>query len=275
MEKKSFPLKLEDAGDAGVFRGVASVYGNIDLQNDAVMPGAFTKTLSERGATVPILWQHEQDNPIGLGTLSDSASGLLIYGDLDLDIDEGRRGYSGLKKGYLKGLSIGYDVIKSSYDGAGVRRLLELKLYEVSLVTFPANELAIVDAVKAARRDLKAGRVLSAATLEKLHSAHSLLDELLASDDSTVALRARDDIVEGDYSDVGREKLKAAHAVLSELLNAHGGADDIAKALRAVNAEMKHANAAMPSRSTPTLAEIERDMRWNSRKLRVALGGTL
>jgi HK97 family phage prohead protease len=148
-QTKSFAFELKDVGDDGVFKGVASVYGNTDLQNDQVQRGAFTKTLAERGTEVPILWQHDQTMPIGLGTLTDSPDGLLITGKLDLDIAEGKRAYSGLKKGYIKGLSIGYDVVKSGYTTAGVRQLKELKLYEVSTVTFPANEDATVTSVKA------------------------------------------------------------------------------------------------------------------------------
>lgn len=138
FEHKSFAFELKEANEAGEFTGLASVYGNRDLGGDVVERGAFTKTLRERGSEVPILWQHDQKNPIGLGTLTDSADGLLIKGKLDLDIPEGQRAYSGLKKGYLKGLSIGYDVVKQKYAGND-RHLTELKLYEVSTVTLPMN----------------------------------------------------------------------------------------------------------------------------------------
>jgi HK97 family phage prohead protease len=147
-ERKAFALEVKDLNDAGVFVGLASVYGNVDLQGDIVDPGAFTKSIAERGADVPILWQHDQTEPIGLGTLSDSADGLLIKGHLDLDTPQGARAYSALKKGYVKGLSIGYDVVKQKFD-KGSRHLIDLKLYEVSTVTFPANEAANVVAVKA------------------------------------------------------------------------------------------------------------------------------
>ncbi len=52
-----------------------------------------------------------------------------------------------LREGVIKGLSIGYQVVKHDYDSTrNVRLLKELKLYEVSVVTFPANELATVTA---------------------------------------------------------------------------------------------------------------------------------
>jgi HK97 family phage prohead protease len=146
-ERKSFALEVKDLSDAGVFVGLASVYGNVDLQGDIVDAGAFTKSISERGANVPILWQHDPTDPIGIGSLSDSPDGLVIKGQIDLDTPQGARAYSALKKGYVKGLSIGYDVVKQKFE-KGNRHLAELKLYEVSTVTFPANEAALVVGVK-------------------------------------------------------------------------------------------------------------------------------
>jgi HK97 family phage prohead protease len=147
-EKKAFLFELKEVSDTGAFVGLASTYGHLDLGGDIVDKGAFTKTLAERGADVPILWQHDQTIPIGLGTLEDTADGLVIKGQLDLDVEEGARAYSGMKKGYLKGLSIGYTVVKQAYANSA-RHLKEVKVYEVSTVTFPMNEEATVQRVKA------------------------------------------------------------------------------------------------------------------------------
>jgi uncharacterized protein len=142
------PFELKSDGEKnGRFSGIASVYGVVDLHGDEVMAGAFTKTLRERGGEVPLLWQHEIDNPIGLLRLTDSKQGLLVDGQVDLDIPEGRRAFSGIVKKYLRGMSIGYDTLKEKQEGA-VRKLYELKLWEVSLVTFAANPLAEVVAIK-------------------------------------------------------------------------------------------------------------------------------
>jgi hypothetical protein len=53
-----------------------------------------------------------------------------------------------LKQGALKGLSIGYDVVKDNWEKR-IRYLKELKLWEVSVVTFPCNTLAGTTSVKA------------------------------------------------------------------------------------------------------------------------------
>ena len=73
---------------------------------------------------------------IGLGKLSDSREGLVVKGELVLESPVAAKAYALLKRGVLKGLSIGYDSVKSRMVD-NVRRLSELKLFEISLVTFP------------------------------------------------------------------------------------------------------------------------------------------
>ena len=86
-------------------------------------------------------------NPVGLGTLVDSAAGLMIKGELDLDTQSGRDAYSRLKKGIVRGLSIGYSVTQKAFED-GVRKLKEIDLFEVSLVAVPMNPAAQVTLVK-------------------------------------------------------------------------------------------------------------------------------
>lgn len=162
IEFKTFRLReLKAIGDDGTFEGYASVFGNVDTYDDVVEPGAFSKTIAEQDGHVPILWQHSPWEPIGLSLeLREDKTGLFTRGQLNLDTQRGREAYSLLKQGAtagagrgpLKGLSIGYQTIKYAIEGQ-VRRLKELKLWEYSLVTFPANELAVVNAVKDALGD--------------------------------------------------------------------------------------------------------------------------
>jgi len=76
--------------------------------------------------------------------------GLYVEGKLLVnDVQQARETHALLKAGAISGMSIGYRVVKDETDGkSGVRRLLELKLFEVSVVTFPANEAATITAVK-------------------------------------------------------------------------------------------------------------------------------
>lgn len=147
MLQKFIPFALKKASE-GIFSGTASPYGNLDLQGDIVDAGAFTKSLEERGNTVPILWQHDQAQPIGLGTLTDGPQGLKIDGKLTLAVKKAEEAYALMGDDVISGLSIGYTTVKQKRDEKGNRHLQEVKIFEVSVVTFPANEDARVSAVK-------------------------------------------------------------------------------------------------------------------------------
>jgi len=177
-ERKAFQfdLKAADLHEDGTFRGLASTYGNVDLGDDVVVSGAFTKNLQDRGDKRPLLWSHKTDKPIGISRLEDTKEGLVIKGELNLDLQEARDAYSNLKKGIVGGLSIGFETVKKELKD-GVRHLQELKLFEVSLCVFPMNEMASVQTVKeldaatlheAIELGEKVGRRHSAATLARL-----------------------------------------------------------------------------------------------------------
>jgi HK97 family phage prohead protease len=144
VNTKQFELKSigVDAGE-GTFRGRASVYGNADSYGDIVMPGAFSKSLARSGGRVVVLSQHDTKIPIGNGVLTDRADGLWIDVSLVMSIQQAREDFERVKSGLITGLSIGYDVAPGGEKFRGNNRLLtEINLWEVSLVTFPANEEA-------------------------------------------------------------------------------------------------------------------------------------
>ena len=145
--KREFQFELKSISSEGTFVGLGAVYNNVDLGNDMILPGAFTKTLAEKGGQVPLLMGHDSKLPIGLARLTDSPQGLLVKGELILEADGSRSAYALLKRGVIKGLSIGYDTVKSTMDG-GVRKLSELKLWEISLTPFPMNPDALITSVK-------------------------------------------------------------------------------------------------------------------------------
>lgn len=147
MDIKNFKFKVDEIDEKGVFEGYAAVFGNVDRSGDIIEEGAFTKTLLEN-PTLPILWQHDPYEPIGItAMIGEDRKGLKVKGQLNLETTRGKEAYALLKQGVLKGLSIGYEVIKEAWDGK-IRRLKEIKLWEYSLVTFPANPLALVDSTK-------------------------------------------------------------------------------------------------------------------------------
>jgi len=153
MDKLCFDLELKALDAEGVFAGYASTFGNRDLGGDIVEPGAFSKTLKERGAKgVKMLLDHDPRNRIGAWTtIKEDSTGLFVEGRLFMEKQIGRDTHIDLKGGALDKMSIGYRTQKSSDDNRRRARILkELDLLEISLVTFPMNEQASVTAVKAA-----------------------------------------------------------------------------------------------------------------------------
>ena len=114
--------------DAGKFTGIAAVYGNVDLGGDKIMPGAFTRTLAA-GKQYPLLWQHDQTQPIGTVNATETPQGLLVEGQFCSRTPTAAKAYNLLMAKVIKGMSIGYDTIKSTFDG-DVRELQELRLWE-------------------------------------------------------------------------------------------------------------------------------------------------
>lgn len=152
-ETKALQFEIKGVKEDGTFEGLASTYGEPpDSYGDIIEKGAFAKTIEEHGGEVVVLWQHDTAEPVGMGRLEDTAEGLVIKGKLETEIPTAQKAYIALKAKLVKGLSIGFRVIRKKSE-KGIRYLKEIKLYEVSLVTFPANDRATVTGVKSALSD--------------------------------------------------------------------------------------------------------------------------
>ena len=144
-------LTLEWKADAeGTIEGYGAFFGNVDLGGDIVMPGAFTRSLSS-GRKVKMLRQHEPDDLIGVwDTVTEDSSGLRVKGRILTAVQCGREALELVRAGALDGLSMGYQTVGNQpVTSAGYRQIVEAELWEVSLVTFPMNEMTRIDAVKA------------------------------------------------------------------------------------------------------------------------------
>lgn len=148
METKFLNLEWK-AGDGGEIEGYGSVFDNVDQGGDIVAPGAFSNSL-RLGRKVRMLFQHDSSRVIGTwDEIAEDDKGLRVKGKLLVNTTGGRDAYEQVKAGAIDGLSIGYRSLKSM-DRNGKRVILQADLWEVSLVTFPMNEMARIDAVKAA-----------------------------------------------------------------------------------------------------------------------------
>lgn len=148
-------FELKAIGADGTVEGYGSVFGVRDNYDDVIAKGAFIQSLKDHKAagTMPaMLWQHDADKPIGVWTeMVEDEKGLRIKGQLAMETVKGKEAHALLKMGALNGLSIGFMSKQWVYDrDTEVRTLTEIDLWEVSLVTFPANEKARVTNVKSA-----------------------------------------------------------------------------------------------------------------------------
>ena len=155
-----------DAGseETGVFSGYGAFFGNVDSYGDVIEKGAFAETLKEwkaRGKYPPMLLQHggmgvDADGmlPVGQWTnMQEDDKGLRVEGKLfALNTARGQYIYEGLQSGVLDGLSIGFMVReekRGTRSEEPERTLLNIDLWELSIVTFPANDKARISDVKA------------------------------------------------------------------------------------------------------------------------------
>ena len=143
----------DDGAEVGVFEGLASTFGNRDMMGDLVEPGAFRAALA-RPATIKMLWQHDARAPIGVWEwVRETAAGLEVKGRLVLEVQQARETLALLKAGAVDALSIGFSVQRGGAEfdrERALRRIKAVDLWEISVVTFPANPKALVARIKAA-----------------------------------------------------------------------------------------------------------------------------
>ena len=164
------PFEIETKrldGDEWTVEGYASTYDR-DLGDDVVVPGAFQKSLGN-GRPVRFLFAHDQRQPIGKALeLREDERGL--YGKFAISKTAlGSDVRTLLRDGALDSFSIGYLPKESEFDKkAGVRKIKELELLEVSVVSIPMNPAALVTGVK----ELDGGAIAQAVA-DYVHSAEA------------------------------------------------------------------------------------------------------
>lgn len=149
-ELRTYPMReIRAAGDgeSPVISGHAAVFNQLseDLGGffEQVAPGAFANTI--QSADVRALWNHNADFPLGrskAGTLrlAEDEEGLAIEIDAP-DTQWGRDLLTSMKRGDVDQMSFAFAVVKDAWEQVGgkiVRTLLEVDLYDVSPVTYPA-----------------------------------------------------------------------------------------------------------------------------------------
>ena len=182
---KSVDVQYKDTGN-GSIEGYASTWvRKPDSYGDVVKKGAFTKSLEEDwngGKGIPFLWSHQMGDLkafIGTAEANEDDYGLHFVAAFDIT-EEAQRVRELYKDGRLKKFSFAFDVMDAGIttleDGTKAHELRELKLYEISAVTVPANDTAEVVDVKSGRRNSKKDE-------DAIRQAITLLQSVLDSED--------------------------------------------------------------------------------------------
>lgn len=163
-------LQVKAVEDNGRIEGYASVFHVVDSDDDVIHPGAFRKSLEARTSPLPMLWQHDMREPVGVWEeYSEDAQGLRVAGRLLVDdVAKAREARALAKAKALGGLSIGFMIQRAQPrkdSNRGGLDIFEADVWETSLVTFPANPAAQISAVKSA---LDAGEMPTVRDFERL-----------------------------------------------------------------------------------------------------------
>ena len=188
------------AAKDGTVEGYGAIFGNIDKGYDLVEAGAFADSL-KGGVKVKMLWQHDPYNPIGVwDEVKEDDKGLWVKGRILADVEKGREATALVKAGAIDGLSIGYRTLEfreAKVDDRWVRVIEKADIWEVSLVTFPMNPEATIDAVKAAAMSQ---REFERQLLRESKMSRSVVSALMR--DGFKGVQALSDSGDEDYSEL-------------------------------------------------------------------------
>lgn len=170
--------------DTRTVEGYASVFNNVDSDQDRLVKGSFARTIKSWGPSgknrIKLVSQHNINQPVAKITdLYEDEKGLKIKAVFGTHT-AGEDHYKQVKEGILTEFSIGFVPVKEEKNEYGGNDFTEVKLYEVSLVTVAANDMALVTNVK--------GEVEIDRYVEKLLSELDSLGKVLKSE------------VEGDFA---------------------------------------------------------------------------
>jgi hypothetical protein len=151
FEYKSQAMSVKDVDTkSGIVTGYFAAFGNIDSGYDKIVKGAFKKTIAERGPEgskqIKHLLQHDSWTPVGFIQMLKEDSHGLYFESLMSKTPKAQDTLLQYQEGIFNEHSIGYRVIKEEVEldaneNFVCYKLLELKLWEGSTVTWGMNSL--------------------------------------------------------------------------------------------------------------------------------------
>ncbi|NGE12100.1 HK97 family phage prohead protease [Klebsiella pneumoniae] len=139
-------------GSKGTFEGYASVFNNTDADGDIILPGAFAGVIANQSRKVAMFFNHQtRAIPVGKwDAMHEDDKGLFVRGQLTPGLSLAEDLKAAMQHGTVEGMSVGFSVGPDDYT-VGTSGLIFKNisyLREISVCTFPANELAGVTAMK-------------------------------------------------------------------------------------------------------------------------------
>lgn len=105
---------------------------------------------------LPLLWQHRHDSPVGTVKFGKpTAKGIPFRAQVAKIEEPGALkdlldlAWQAVKNKLVRGVSIGFRALEYSFMESGGIRFTEVEIYELSLVTIPANASATIQTIKA------------------------------------------------------------------------------------------------------------------------------
>ncbi|WP_414498388.1 HK97 family phage prohead protease [Stenotrophomonas maltophilia] len=151
LSKYSCPFEVKAADDAGNFEGYASVFNNVDLGEDLILPGAFVKVKTTRTGRLRLALYHNLTRLIGDAQFKQDDNGLHLKGKVNLNVSYANDAYELMKAGTLDEMSVGFNTLEDAIEnreGRRVRVIKKAELWEASVVPFGMNPEAQVMSVK-------------------------------------------------------------------------------------------------------------------------------
>jgi hypothetical protein len=137
---KNISAEVKDIDEEkGIVTGYFSSFGNIDSDGDMIMPGAFTKSITESRSRIKHLWQHDVRYPLSKPeVLKEDPHGLYFESKVS-HTSYGKDVLRLYKDKVIDEHSIGFRTERKNKKD-NYTELIELKLWEGSTVTWGANE---------------------------------------------------------------------------------------------------------------------------------------
>jgi HK97 family phage prohead protease len=140
-------INVKKTPDKNQISGYACTFGTLDADNEIVDMGAFRASLARFRLIkkMPLmLWQHQQDAVIGVwDSAIEDSKGLMVRGHILPGVQKGAEALALIAAKAIGDLSIGFRTVRAVTVN-GVRHLQEVRLFEVSLVSFASNSESFV-----------------------------------------------------------------------------------------------------------------------------------